>query len=68
MKTTFLKWSFGVTSLQVNKEKLLIDNFFCVCVSILIQSFVEIKIEIESRLHCIDIHDDDCGLPEKSWV
>ena len=26
----------------------------------LFESLVEIKIEIESRLHCIDIYDDDC--------
>ena len=33
--------------------------------SMLLQSLVErveIKIEIESRLHCIDMYDDDCIL------
>ena len=27
----------------------------CVCVFILFKSLIEVKIEIESRLHCIDI-------------
>ena len=28
--------------------------------SLLFESFVEIKIEIVSCLHCIDVYDDDC--------
>ena len=27
----------------------------------LFNRLVEVKIEIESRLHCIDIYDDDCS-------
>ena len=32
-----------------------------VCIQ-LFESFARTKIEIESRLHCIDIHDDDCTI------
>jgi len=47
---------FKITSLQVNKEKLLIGGFSllqCFSVSMLFESLVEIK--IESRLYCINI-------------
>ena len=29
------------------------------CLSMLLESFVRIKIEIESRLHCVDVYGDD---------
>ena len=29
------------------------------CIYVLFKSFVEIKIEFESRLHCVDIYNDD---------
>jgi len=37
---------FSITSLQVNKEKMLIDSLFlflCLCVSMLFESLVKIK-------------------------
>ena len=64
MKTTFLlsltsKKLFHVTSLQVNKEKLLIDSVFpCLYVSMMVE-LVEIKIKNKNCVHCIDIYDDD---------
>ena len=53
MKTTFL---FLFWFLQVNFEKTWLFVFM------LYESLVEIKIKIESRLHCIDIYDTDCSL------
>ena len=68
MKTTYLSKFWFITSfLQINvsKEKLLIDSFsllpcLFVLYRMLFESVVEIKIKIKSRLHCIDIYDDDC--------
>jgi len=64
MKTTFYK-GFIVNKLFSNykfasnqKEAFLIDKFswlLCFCVSMLFNSLICIKIEFESRLHCIDI-------------
>ena len=62
LKFWFLKSFSQITSLQVNKEKLLIDNlslFPCLCVSMLFEILVGIKIKIQSRLYCI-ICDADC--------
>ena len=70
MKTTFLFkfcWLtsfFQITIFQVNKEKLIIDSFSlfpCLCVTLLFESlhWWTSKIEIKSRLYCIDIYDDD---------
>ena len=58
-KFLFLTSFLQITSLQVNKENHLFVSRF-ICVSVLIESLVEIKIEITSRLHCIDIYDVDC--------
>ena len=52
---------FFITSLRVNKEKLLID-IFSLFLCLRVQCLTETKIEIESRLHCIDIIDDDCSM------
>jgi len=50
-----------ITSLQVNEENLLKVGSLClhVYVPLLFKRLVEIKIEIESRLYCIDIYKDD---------
>ena len=48
-------------NLQINKEKMLIDNFSLFTCSLFMCLLLEIKIEIESRLHSIDKHDDDCS-------
>jgi len=48
---------FQITSLQVIRKAFLIDSFswlLCLCVSMLF-NLIEIKIEIESRLHCIEL-------------
>jgi len=42
---------FQITGLQVNKAKLLIDNF---------SLFTFLSIELEIRLFCIDIYANDC--------
>ena len=35
----------------------------------LFESLVKIKFEIKSRLHCIELHDDDCSLKEDFfWI
>jgi len=42
---------------------MLFDSFSLLiffCVSKLFESLIEIKNEIKSRLHCIDVYDDDC--------
>ena len=49
---------FQITSLQVNNENPFIDNFSSF---LLFESWVKIKTEIKSRLHCIDIYDDECS-------
>ena len=57
----FLSSFFYITSLQVNKEKLLIYNLYlfpCLRISMLFDRLVEIKIEIGSRLHFSDIYND----------
>ncbi len=64
-KFWFLTSFFQITSLQVNREKLFIGNlslFPCLCVSMLFEIFVGIKIKIESRLYYIDICDVDSSL------
>ena len=49
-----------VGRVYINTMKLL---FVCIlCVFNLFESLVQIKIEIESRLHCIDLYEDDCML------
>ena len=69
--TTFLFVSIHnklFSSFQVNKEKLLIDSlswfhvYHACCLNIVL---VEIKIGIESRLHCIDIIAAHCI---KRWI
>ena len=48
-----------MTSLKVNKEKLLIDSFSLfpfLSVSMLLESWEE------SRLHCINKYNDDCSI------
>ena len=46
---------FQVTSLPENNEKKTADSFSLLCASMLFKSLVEIYVEIESRLHSIDI-------------
>ena len=65
MKTNFVfrfDCFFRITSLQ-DREPFLIDSFSlfpCLCVSCCFKAWYETKIEIESRLFCNDICDDDC--------
>ena len=62
--------AFQIVSLQF--EKLLVETSICLhdYVSLLFESFVEIEIEIESRLHCIDIYDDKLkiGVPAELLI
>ena len=50
---------FQITGLQVNKAKLLIDNF---------SLFTFLSIELEIRLFCIDIYANDCIKKTLSWT
>jgi len=62
MKMTFrLKFLIfnNLFKLQVKKH-VSFSLFPCSCALMLFESLVEIKIESGSRLHCIDIYDDDC--------
>ena len=55
--------------LQVNKKKLLIGSFSlfpCLFVSMRFETLVEVKIEIESRVRCINIYDNHCTLAKIS--
>ena len=45
-----------------SNEKYKLTAYPCLCVSMLFKSLLGVKIEITSRLHCIDIYDDDCTL------
>ena len=51
---------FQITSLHVNKLKLLIDNLTLVNVSQLFENLVDIKIKLYCSFNCIDINDDKC--------
>ena len=65
MKTTFLFkfWfltsTFQITSLQVNKEKLLIDSFILVSKLMCIHGIQMVEIKIISSFPCIGTYDDD---------
>ena len=55
---------FQISRLMGNKEKRLINSFsLCPYVNVYpyrLNCLVEFKIEIESRLHCVDIYINDC--------
>ena len=63
------KWEVGEVLLKYNEDDFLsiFSNYLFRCVhvyvSLLFESLVEIKIKIESRLHCIFINDDSCIQP-----
>ena len=51
------------TAFTSKQRKPIIDAFLCFHVYVYpccLKNLVDIKIEIESRHHCIDIYDDDC--------
>ena len=51
--------TYKFTSKQIEAVNCWFDVFPCLNVSNLFESLQEIKIKIESRLHCVDIHDDE---------
>ena len=71
MKTTFL-FKFYFLKFTSKQKKLLIDSvslFPCLFALMMFKSLVEIK--IESRLHCINIYDEDffCKfVTQCSWI
>ena len=55
---------FRITSLYKYKKKLLFDKFFllkCLSASIVCKLGLNLNWNLESRLFCIDIYDNDCS-------